>query len=208
MFESLTALYPLDGLLLKVWRSIKAVFRGLRLAFTFLPVNEHSPIFTLNGIHPTSLSGPSPDFQVFGSYSIVWLLGDRFPSLTECWWTWFIWSVELSGAAAIKFTQWASTRNDVFPNEFCERFAKLHSGARVHPWSDTEAVLENAYGSLLIDPTDHHASTGRKASCMFCYPPPGVGWRDFLNVDPDPVGSGCIAQVGSPALVMMCVGGY
>ena len=78
-------------------------------------------------------------------------------------------ALEFSGPTFIKLGQWASTRRDLFPDAFCDLFAKLHSHTRVHSWYLTQAKLKKAFGK---------------------------NWQQiFAKVEKRPVGSGCIAQV-------------
>lgn len=112
----------------------------------------------------------------------------------EWWWRWLVFSIkvtadtesqasplesnwshitccsllQISGPTLIKWGQWASTRIDIFSANLCRHLSALHSTARTHSWAETEAVLtENL----------------------------GPDWPDFLYLESDPVGSGCVAQV-------------
>jgi predicted unusual protein kinase regulating ubiquinone biosynthesis (AarF/ABC1/UbiB family) len=84
----------------------------------------------------------------------------------ELWWRWALSSIQDSGPAFVKFSQWAATRIDVFPETMCNRLSQLHSDARPHPHSHSVASVEAAFGpgSITLD-------------------------------DGKPLGSGCIAQV-------------
>uniref|UniRef100_A0A671YY57 AarF domain containing kinase 2 n=1 Tax=Sparus aurata TaxID=8175 RepID=A0A671YY57_SPAAU len=80
-----------------------------------------------------------------------------------------LWVTETSGPTFIKLGQWASTRRDIFSQEFCKRFSRLHVRVRPHSWAHTKQCLRRAFGE---------------------------GWRSFLQIDSkEPVGSGCVAQV-------------
>lgn len=80
-----------------------------------------------------------------------------------------LWVTETSGPAFIKLGQWASTRRDIFPQEFCERFSRLHVKVRPHSWVHTKQCLRRAFGD---------------------------NWRSvFVFESEEPVGSGCVAQV-------------
>ena len=84
-------------------------------------------------------------------------------------WEYAIWSIEKAGPTLIKLTQWATTRNDLFPQTFVSKFARLQDETRGHSWKDTERILEESFGK------DVH---------------------DLLEFDEQkPIGSGCIAQV-------------
>ncbi|CAJ1056188.1 uncharacterized aarF domain-containing protein kinase 2 [Xyrichtys novacula] len=85
------------------------------------------------------------------------------------WMDGLLWVTETSGPTFIKLGQWASTRRDIFPQEFCDRFSKLHVKVRPHPWAHTKQCLRRAFGE---------------------------GWRRVLVFESkEPVGSGCVAQV-------------
>ncbi|XP_045894290.1 uncharacterized aarF domain-containing protein kinase 2 isoform X2 [Micropterus dolomieu] len=80
-----------------------------------------------------------------------------------------LWVTETSGPTFIKLGQWASTRRDIFSQEFCERFSRLHVKVRPHSWAHTKQCLRRAFGE---------------------------GWRMVLVIESkEPVGSGCVAQV-------------
>ncbi|CAL8359192.1 unnamed protein product [Lota lota] len=80
-----------------------------------------------------------------------------------------LWVTESSGPTFIKLGQWASTRQDVFSQDFCMRFSRLHVEVRPHPWAHTKQCLRRAFGE---------------------------SWRRlFVFQSKKPVGSGCVAQV-------------
>ncbi|XP_012708503.3 LOW QUALITY PROTEIN: uncharacterized aarF domain-containing protein kinase 2 [Fundulus heteroclitus] len=91
---------------------------------------------------------------------------------TRCasyWLEALLWVTESSGPTFIKLGQWASTRRDIFSQEFCERFSRLHVKVRPHSWAHTKQCLRRAFGEA---------------------------WRWVLVFDSkEPVGSGCVAQV-------------
>ena len=64
--------------------------------------------------------------------------------------------------------QWAAMRTDLFHPRFCNELAELHARVPEHPLADTFATLDIELGPR---------------------------WRDALELDPEPVGSGCVAQV-------------
>lgn len=65
--------------------------------------------------------------------------------------------------------QWASTRPDLFPPDFCEALCRLHDGVGSHPLADARQLIE--------------AELGAPLGQLFC----------VLN--PLPLGTGSIAQV-------------
>lgn len=90
------------------------------------------------------------------------------PSIEQQWWEYALWSAQFVSPALMKFLQWASTRRDLFPASFCDRFDRFHEHAPTHSWHQTEEALRMAYG---------------------------VDWRSVMDVSKQPIGSGCIAQV-------------
>eukprot|EP00249_Psilotum_nudum_P014006 c24616_g1_i1 orf=240-2204(+) len=78
-------------------------------------------------------------------------------------------SLELGGAALIKWGQWAATRPDLFPRDLCEELTELHTKAPAHKFAYTRRTVEGAFG--------------RKLNEIF---------EDF---EEEPVASGSIAQV-------------
>ncbi|XP_036432304.1 uncharacterized aarF domain-containing protein kinase 2 [Colossoma macropomum] len=88
---------------------------------------------------------------------------------SSCWLDALLWVTESSGPTFIKLGQWASTRRDIFSQEFCDRFARLHVRVQPHSWAHTKQCLKRAFGE---------------------------GWRQLFVFDSkEPVGSGCVAQV-------------
>lgn len=83
--------------------------------------------------------------------------------------------IEFLGPIFIKFSQWVSTRRDIFPRDVCDTLSRLQRNVTPHPWLYTERLLEETYGP---------------------------SWRDlFVKFDDEgPIGSGCCAQVCSQRL--------
>jgi len=50
--------------------------------------------------------------------------------LHQEWLQWCVYGVEMSGAAIVKLFQWASSRPDMFGEEFCALFKKLQDEVR------------------------------------------------------------------------------
>ena len=121
------------------WLRIRFLARVLRVLLTFGPLISVYPIVQLN---------------------------ERLQFL---WWRVLLRACEFSGPTFIKLGQWASTRRDLFPDAFCDMFARLHDSTRRHSWYSTQAKLRKAFGP---------------------------NWKKvFLRIQKKPVGSGCIAQV-------------
>ncbi|KAI8068084.1 hypothetical protein BC940DRAFT_300287 [Gongronella butleri] len=86
------------------------------------------------------------------------------------WWYDFLADqMERAGPSFIKLAQWIASRTDLFPYGLCHRLSKLHSNVKAHSFKHTKKVLEAAFGRPLDDL--------------------------FLELDPEPLGVGAIAQV-------------
>ena len=100
-------------------------------------------------------------------YGISRLLGS--PHIETMAWSYTMRAVQTAGPAFIKLGQWASTRRDLFSEEFCNSLSQLHTACRAHRWQDTLQTLEEEFGS---------------------------DWREVLDISSwEPIGSGCVAQV-------------
>ncbi|CAH0518643.1 unnamed protein product [Peronospora belbahrii] len=90
------------------------------------------------------------------------------PKVTSQWWEIALWIAQYSSPTVMKFLQWASTRRDMFSSSFCDRFERFHEHAPMHSWKQTQEMLILTFG-------DH--------------------WKDVIEIESHPIGSGCIAQV-------------
>jgi len=97
---------------------------------------------------------------------VCWLLWDRGGE--ECFWQLVLAALQAHGPIAVKFAQWASTRPDLLPVIVCENFARLQADVRPHTYRETAETLAEAFGQ---------------------------DWADRLELEPSPIGSGCMAQV-------------
>jgi aarF domain-containing kinase len=90
--------------------------------------------------------------------------------LHKKWLDWCVSGVELSGAAIVKLFQWASSRPDMFGEDFCKLFCKLQDETTPHGFAHTEKLMEEAFGR---------------------------GWKEVIDMDAQSpiLGSGCIGQV-------------
>ncbi|XP_077195967.1 putative aarF domain-containing protein kinase 2 isoform X2 [Paroedura picta] len=90
-------------------------------------------------------------------------------SFATFWFRLLLKATESSGPTYIKLGQWASTRRDLFSEEFCTTFSKLHIQVAPHPWILTQHSLCSAFGE---------------------------GWDQIIRFESqEPIGSGCVAQV-------------
>ena len=90
------------------------------------------------------------------------------PSLQDPWLNFFVKIIQACGPVYIKLGQWASTRRDLFDPKLCQYLSKLQRRANVHSWYHSEKTL-NQNGLDKIE--------------------------TFEKFDPNPIGSGCCAQV-------------
>jgi aarF domain-containing kinase len=88
------------------------------------------------------------------------------------WYKWTARCLASSGAAFIKWGQWAATRSDMFEEDLCDALSTLQSSAPSHSWNFTQTQVE---ASLNI--------------------PQGSIFEVFDSFDPEPIASGSIAQV-------------
>ena len=93
------------------------------------------------------------------------------PSSPHTWWYTLIRNVlQHLGPSFIKLGQWAASRTDIFPDDFCRIIGGLHRGASPHSFKYTEKALCNLFAISTLDEV-------------------------FDIVQEQPVGVGAIAQV-------------
>lgn len=96
-------------------------------------------------------------------------LGSTFPAVEELTWDYIMWSIQRLGPCFIKLAQWASTRPDLFPPSLVDRMVKLQDDVHVsYPRDTIEKTLTAAFGEE---------------------------WKDKIDLDPNPLGAGSVAQV-------------
>lgn len=102
---------------------------------------------------------------------VLYLLSYLFKSsyLADLGWRYTLRVTQIAGPAFIKLGQWASTRRDLFSEEFCASLSLLHTRCDPHPWNETKKILDESFG---------------------------MEWsEELVIVDQNPIGSGCVAQV-------------
>ena len=157
-----------------VWKKVR---RGLRMLRRFLTlVGIFSPILLLYPI--ASLLMENQDGQEpRDAREIVMSTLDSYDELPKgflgLYYRMCLFSVEWSGAACIKFCQWAGSRPDIFGREFCLLFSRLQDNTTPHAWEHTEDALRIAYGDK---------------------------WQRKIRLN-EIIGSGCIAQVYKGAVL-------
>lgn len=96
-------------------------------------------------------------------------LQDISPELEEAIWKYLIWTIEQLGPTFIKFAQWASTRPDLYPPLLIEHLLRLQDNVTAnYSMSTVEHTMETAFGK---------------------------DWKNYISIDPKPLGAGCVAQV-------------
>jgi len=132
------------------------------------------------------------------------------PKAQEMTWSYALWGIEQAGPTWIKLVQWATTRQDLFSPQFCQYFGKLRDNTVGHSWEETKRILQDEF----IDDEDmakllerernpfQTSSSVQKRSTMKSITATNdpqhrqpSSWEEFLKLDPEPIGSGCIAQV-------------
>lgn len=100
-------------------------------------------------------------------YGISYLLENS--TLAGLSWRYLLFALQNAGPAFVKLGQWASTRRDLFPENFCTTLSYLHVHCLPHSWEETVSIMDASLGE---------------------------GWQDKVVIsDQTPIGSGCVAQV-------------
>eukprot|EP00927_Polykrikos_kofoidii_P079642 TRINITY_DN76437_c0_g1_i1.p1 TRINITY_DN76437_c0_g1~~TRINITY_DN76437_c0_g1_i1.p1 ORF type:complete len:570 (-),score=65.25 TRINITY_DN76437_c0_g1_i1:151-1860(-) len=137
----------------------QGIYRLLELSWIYMPV---LPLACLAHIFDTYWR--FPEARRWG-----------FESWIELWWAFFLQRIQRSGPVFVKFGQWAATRPDLIPQEWCNILGSLHDGTDPHSLEHTHRVMNRAFS--------------------------GPVWCNSLFIEPQPIGSGCIAQVYAGYLV-------
>lgn len=150
--------------------------RFLYLAMLFLPVIITSPVLMLEWIGTKEPPSSSSDGTAgsTGSASASSAGRQRRSSqkeryTTQLWYRFLVKQMELAGPTFIKLAQWAGSRRDLFPDELCDMFGRLHSNGKPHSLRYTKRVLEKAFNKPFAE--------------------------IFEEFDEKPMGIGAIAQV-------------
>ncbi|MEW5312540.1 MAG: hypothetical protein WDW38_004169 [Sanguina aurantia] len=83
-------------------------------------------------------------------------------------------TLESAGPAFIKWGQWAATRHDIFPPDFCSELEHLHCSAPAHTFWHTRKAIQGAFGVPIFEL--------------------------FESIDTQPVASGSIGQIHKAVL--------
>ena len=101
--------------------------------------------------------------------------------VTTLWWGILRNCIRKSGPCCMKFSQWISTRPDLFPLFLCKNLEDLQSKPVKHIWIETERALLSAFGKDWR--SSLHISKER------------TGDHKEKVFSPVVLGSGCVAQV-------------
>ncbi|KAF8711984.1 ABC protein, partial [Rhizoctonia solani] len=109
----------------RIWEPIRTGFRFLHLVTIFIPVILTAPILLIG----------SPEDRYGGDrWGAVW------------WYGLLVKAMQRAGPTFIKLSQWAGSREDLFPAVLCEKLGSLHSNGKPHRFSHTRRVIERVFG--------------------------------------------------------------
>jgi aarF domain-containing kinase len=103
----------------------------------------------------------------------LWLL--PWCATQRLWYRVVLWAIRQAGSAFIKLGQWASERNDFLPAEFCQVMGALRQNAPRHRIAASRAAIDRVLREAQA------AAPDADMELVWC--------------DPEPIASGCIAQV-------------
>lgn len=96
-------------------------------------------------------------------------IGKYVPTIEELAWDYVLWTATRLGPTFIKLAQWASSRPDLYPPKLIERLKHLQDNVYVgYSFKQVEKTLNEAFGE---------------------------NWKEKIDIDPNPIGAGCVAQV-------------
>ncbi|KAF8078870.1 hypothetical protein FPV67DRAFT_1466723 [Lyophyllum atratum] len=131
-----------------VWEPILTAKRFIYLFALFIPVIICSPMLLVGE--------PQKKYR-----------GDRWGAVW--WYELLVSKMEAAGPTFIKLAQWAASRADLFPSQFCEKLGALHSHGTPHSIQHTKKVIERVFQRPFEEV--------------------------FEEFDEKPIGTGAIAQV-------------
>jgi len=113
--------------------------------------------------------------------TILWPLSHVSSTINTWSNAYALYAIEAAGPTFIKLIQWATTRQDLFSPEFCMYFGQLRDQTKGHSWKETLQILEEDLGTV---GRLEHTNVSKDAIVT-----------EYLQLERDPIGSGCIAQV-------------
>ncbi|CUA70827.1 ABC1 family protein C21C3,03, mitochondrial [Rhizoctonia solani] len=132
----------------RIWEPIRTGFRFLHLLAIFIPVILTAPMIVV---------GPQEDRYGGDRWGAVW------------WYGLLVKAMQRAGPTFIKLSQWAGSREDLFPAILCDKLGSLHSNGKPHGFAHTRRVIERVFGRAFDEV--------------------------FEAFEPSPIGVGAIAQV-------------
>ncbi|KAG8740368.1 hypothetical protein FRC10_004407 [Ceratobasidium sp. 414] len=109
----------------RIWEPIRTGLRFLHLLGIFLPVVLTSPMI---------LVGPQEERYGGDRWGAVW------------WYGLLVKAMQRAGPTFIKLSQWAGSREDLFPAILCDKLGSLHSNGKPHAIAHTKRVIERVFG--------------------------------------------------------------
>lgn len=109
----------------RIWEPIRTSIRFLHLLGIFLPVMLTAPMI---------LIGPQEERYGGDRWGAVW------------WYGLLVKSMQRAGPTFIKLSQWAGSREDLFPAILCDKLGSLHSNGKPHSLAHTTHVIERVFG--------------------------------------------------------------
>ncbi|KAG8787715.1 hypothetical protein FRC12_015335, partial [Ceratobasidium sp. 428] len=109
----------------QIWEPIRTGFRFLHLLGIFLPVILTAPML---------LVGPQEERYGGDRWGAVW------------WYGLLVRAMQRAGPTFIKLSQWAGSREDLFPAILCDKLGSLHSNGKPHSLAHTKRVIERVFG--------------------------------------------------------------
>mmetsp|Transcript_77346 Transcript_77346/g.202991 ORF Transcript_77346/g.202991 Transcript_77346/m.202991 type:complete len:532 (-) Transcript_77346:6-1601(-) len=97
------------------------------------------------------------------------LLGEKAKDWRAAWLARTLRNVQKSGPVFVKLAQWAATRPDFVPETWCQALGYLQDRTDPHSLEHTHKILDESFSR--------------------------DGWSHAFLIEPEPIGSGCIAQV-------------
>ncbi|CAE6509716.1 unnamed protein product [Rhizoctonia solani] len=109
----------------RIWEPIRTGFRFLHLVAIFIPVILTAPMIVI---------GPQEDRYGGDRWGAVW------------WYGLLVKAMQRAGPTFIKLSQWAGSREDLFPAILCDKLGSLHSNGKPHGFAHTRRVIERVFG--------------------------------------------------------------
>lgn len=149
--------------------TIELSFRGLKLFFAFLPFLFLGLLLLLVA-YSLEIQSKQLSRRKRRNYILDATPGTKWATrLRTSAYEQLLQGCRDGGPAFIKWGQWSSSREDLFPAEFCNVLSDLHDNAPVHSFKETRKEIRRAFGRSIED--------------------------IFESFDPEPLASGSVAQV-------------